>query len=143
VLHVEIRDPDGRIWNLEWFPADPEGLVDQSVDQTDLDEETGELRLALAGGGAFKVVPAPQESEDDPPNWKLFTPEGLVLVFGPGGRWQFKRADEPVGIEPPVLSWLAEEHAHVQNAHMLFIIAIGLSIVSIAIAAASLALALH
>lgn len=81
--------------DAEWSPSDPSELLDRSVESADLGEETGELQLGLSGGSSLKVVPAPQEADDDPPNWKLFTPDGLVMVFGPGGRWQFNRADEP------------------------------------------------
>jgi hypothetical protein len=103
VLHIEIQDRSGGLWKLatqdaEWSPADPSELMNRGVEGAELDEETGELRLALSDGSSFNVAPAEQEAEDDPPNWKLFTPDGLVLVFGPGGRWQFNRADEPIAL---------------------------------------------
>lgn len=179
VLHVEIRDPQGGLWRLatqdaEWFPGDPAKLLGLGIEGASLDEGSGELRLGLSGGSLLRVVPAAQEAEDDPPNWKLFKPEGVVLVFGPGGRWQFRRADDPVGLptakeatgeslpgsvsEALGLSYqegsgrspisqlaqiLVEERAQIRNEHLLVVIAFGLSILSVAVAAASLALALH
>jgi hypothetical protein len=44
-------------------------------------------------GGADGHRPATQEAEDDPPNWELITPGGVVLEFGPGVRWQIGSAD--------------------------------------------------
>jgi len=105
VLHVEIRDERGDLWRLatqdaDLLPSVPADLVGHSVESAHLDEESGELQLGLSGDSALTVVPAPREAEDDPPNWKLLTPGGLVLVFGPGDRWQFQRADEPSGLPP-------------------------------------------
>jgi hypothetical protein len=31
-----------------------------------------------------------------PPYWELISPDGLVLEFGPGVRWQISSADVPV-----------------------------------------------
>jgi len=161
VLHVEVQDPNGGHWKLatqdaDWSPSDPSQLIGHLVEDADLDENTGELRLALSGGSSFNVVPGEQEAEDDPPSWKLFTPESLVLVFGPGGQWQFNRADEPVGLPlgPDALSnarvaesealaaTLAREVLASRDEQFLFL-AVGLSIVSIAVAVVSLAFALQ
>lgn len=98
VLHVEIRDSDGELWHLatqdaDWSPSDPAQLVGRSVDDADIDEETGELRCKLSDGSLLDVKPAAREAEDDPPNWELITPRGVVLEFGPGVRWQIGSAD--------------------------------------------------
>ncbi len=98
VLHVEVRDSAGELWRLatqdaEWSPADPAELVGRSVDDADIDAETGELRCKLSDGSLLDVKPASREAEDDPPNWELITPGGVVLEFGPGVRWQIGSAD--------------------------------------------------
>lgn len=98
VLHVEIRDSAGELWHLatqdaDWSPSDPAQLVGRSVDDADIDEETGELRCKLSDGSLLDVKPAAREAEDDPPNWELITPGGVVLEFGPGVRWQIGSAD--------------------------------------------------
>jgi hypothetical protein len=149
------------------------------VESADLDEENGELRLDLSGGSSLRVIPGAHEAEDDPPNWKLLTPDGLALIFGPGGRWQLNRANESTGLplrhdlrERSVVEDLAQaeyaearakallvraralqdrdsvdawEKALLEAGHpqLLIILAVGLSIVSIAVAAAALAFALH
>ena len=41
----------------------------------------------------FDVKPAEREAEDDPPNWELITPGGVVLEFGPGVRWRIGSVD--------------------------------------------------
>jgi len=98
VLHVEIEDSAGELWRLatqdaEWSPSDPAELVGRSVDDADIDEQTGELRCKLSDGSLLNVRPANRETEDDPPNWELITPGGVVLEFGPGVRWQIGNAD--------------------------------------------------
>ena len=100
VLHLEVRDPRGDVWRFatqdaEWSPSDPAELVERSIEDAGIDEQSGELRLRFSDGSSLRVEPAPSESDGDPPNWKLITPDGLVLEFGPAGRWHIDRADQP------------------------------------------------
>ena len=100
VLHVEIRDARGDIWRLatqdaEWSPPDPGQLIGLSVEDADIDNETGELRCKLSDGSLFDVKPAVTEAKDDPPNWELISPNGVALEFGPGVRWQISGAAAP------------------------------------------------
>lgn len=101
VLHVEVRDSEGDLWRLatqdaEWTPTDPAELVGKTIEGAEIDEETGELRCRLSGGSLLDVKPAAQEADDDPPNWELITPGGMLLEFGPGVRWQISSAADPV-----------------------------------------------
>lgn len=101
VLHVEIRDSQGGLWRLatqdaDWSPSDPAKLVGRAIEDADIDEETGELRCKLSDGSLLDVKPAAREADDDPPNWELNTPGGVVLEFGPGVRWQISSADAQV-----------------------------------------------
>jgi len=101
VLHVEIKDSAGERWRLatqdaDWTPADPSELVGQSIEDAHIDEESGELRCQLSNGSLLDVKPAHKEADDDPPNWELITPGGVLLEFGPGVRWQISSADEPI-----------------------------------------------
>ena len=98
VLHVEVRDSSGEIWRLatqdaEFSPADPAQLVGRSIDDADIDEESGELRCKLSDGSVLDIKPGAAETEDDPPYWELISPAGVVLEFGPGVRWQISGAD--------------------------------------------------
>jgi hypothetical protein len=100
VLHVEIKDPAGEMWRLatqdaDWTPADPSELIGQSIEDAQIDEESGELRCQLSNGVLLDVKPGRNEADDDPPNWELITPGGVLLEFGPGVRWQISSADEP------------------------------------------------
>ena len=74
----------------------PLSWSDAAVEDADIDEETGELRCKLSDGSLLDVKPAAREADDDPPNWELSTPGGVVLEFGPGVRWQISSADAPV-----------------------------------------------
>jgi hypothetical protein len=100
VLHVEGRDAHGDLWRLatqdaEWFPTDPAQLVGRAIEDAEIDEKSGELRCRLSDGSVLDIKPAANEAEDDPPNWELISPAGVVLEFGPGVRWQISRADAP------------------------------------------------
>lgn len=100
VLHVEIRDQADGLWRLatqdaEWSPTDPTELTGRSIEDADIDEGTGELRCKLSDGSVLDVKPATREADDDPPNWELITPAGVVLEFGPGVRWQISGANAP------------------------------------------------
>jgi hypothetical protein len=100
ILHVEIKDSAGEMWQLatqdaDWTPTDPSELVGQRIEDAQIDEESGEVRCQLSKGSLLDVKPAPKEADDDPPNWELITPGGVLLEFGPGVRWQISSADEP------------------------------------------------
>jgi hypothetical protein len=97
VLHIDVQDSSGGLWRLatqdaEWSPSDPDKLVGKSIEGAEIDESTGELRCKLSDGSSLDVKPAAQEARDDPPNWELITPAGMVLEFGPGVRWQISSA---------------------------------------------------
>lgn len=92
-----MEDPAGKLWRLatqdaEWLPSDPSKLVGRSIE----DASTGELRCKLSGGSLLDVRAGAHEADDDPPNWELITPTGIVLEFVPGVRWQISAADAPV-----------------------------------------------
>jgi hypothetical protein len=100
VLHVEVRDLRGDLWRLatqdaEWSPSDPGQLVGRSIDDVAIDGETGQLRCMLSDGSVLDVRSAVIDAEDDPPNWELVSPSGILLEFGPGLRWQISSADVP------------------------------------------------
>src|SRR5690348_17630530 len=63
ILHVEVRDSDGDLWLLatqdaEWTPTDPAALIGQTIEASEIDENSGELRCRLASGAVFAVQPA-------------------------------------------------------------------------------------
>jgi hypothetical protein len=100
VLHVEVCDSRGGIWRLatqdaEFSPSDPGQLVGRSIDDADIDEESGELRCKLSDGSVLDIKPGSTEANDDPPYWELISPGGVVLEFGPGVRWQISGIDAP------------------------------------------------
>jgi hypothetical protein len=100
IVDVEIEDSTGEAWQLatqdaSWTPTDPSELVGQFIDDAQIDEESGELRRKLSDGSLLDVKSARKEADDDPPNWELITPGGVLLKFGPGIRWQISSADEP------------------------------------------------
>jgi hypothetical protein len=98
VLHIEVRDSRGDLWRFatkdaEWSPSHPGQLVGRSIDDVAIDGETGELHCMLSDGSVLDVRPGAIEAEDDPSNWELVSPAGIVLEFGPGLRWQISGAD--------------------------------------------------
>lgn len=98
VLHVELTDEDGGLWRFAtqdstFEPSDPSGLIGRTVEEARLDPITTDLRWRLSDGSQLIVVPAPEESPDDPPSWELITPDHFTLEFGPGLRWQIAPSD--------------------------------------------------
>jgi hypothetical protein len=103
VLHVDVRDRSGGRWRFatqdaDWTPADPSRLLGLSVLGVEIDEDDGGLRWRLSDESLLEVVPADDAVAGDPPAWELFTPDGVFLAFGPGLRWRFGRADDPVTV---------------------------------------------
>jgi hypothetical protein len=100
-VQFKLRDADGGEWWLatqwaDYYPSDPADILGKVVDDAKLDERTGDLTFTFSDGSEFKVVSRPQEEPgDDLEHWDLFTPEGLVLVWGPDASWQLKRATDP------------------------------------------------
>lgn len=99
VLHVEVRDAKGGLWRLatqaaSWTPEDPGALVGRTVEHALIRVPTEELLVALTGQLVLKVTPPPLEELDEQPNWELHSPDGRVLEFGPGIRWQIGLATQ-------------------------------------------------
>jgi hypothetical protein len=97
VLHIEVRDPTGDLWRLatqdaEWSPPDPAELMGRVIEDATIDK-SGALRCKLSGDSLLEIKPGTRESDEDPPYWELITPDGVVLEFGPGVRWQISSAD--------------------------------------------------
>ncbi len=98
VLHVEVRDLKGDIWRLatqdaSWSPSDPAQLIGLAIEDAQIGERNRKLRCRLSDGSTLDVEPSETVSADDPPNWELISPGGIVLEFGPGMSWQFSNAD--------------------------------------------------
>jgi hypothetical protein len=100
-IQFKLRDADGGEWWLatqwaDYSPSEPADLLGKVVVDAKLDERTGNLTFTFSDGSEFKVISRPQEEPgDDLEHWDLFTPEGLVLVWGPDAGWQLKRATDP------------------------------------------------
>ena len=99
-LHFEVEDADGgewtfATWDAEYSPSDPDALRGKTIVSVDLDKPSGDLTVGFSDGSTFRVVAIPYPPEDEVENWQLFTPEGLVLNYGPAGCWRLKRAGDP------------------------------------------------
>jgi hypothetical protein len=100
-IQFRLHDADGGEWWLatqwaDYSPSDPAEILGKVVVDAHLDERTGNLTFDFSDGTDFKVIALPQEEPgDDLEHWDLFTPEGLVLVWGPDANWQLKRATDP------------------------------------------------
>lgn len=98
VLHLDVCDDAGHLWRFAtqdtgFSPTDPEALSGRSIESADIDDRTGDLRCRLSDRSFLTVSPGIPDAIDDPPGWELITPDGLVLEFGPGVRWQIGSAD--------------------------------------------------
>jgi hypothetical protein len=103
VLHLHVRDADGGIWRFatfeaDYIPAEPEAFLGKMVDSVDLDASSAGLTIGFSDGTSLAVVPfslTPDEIDDSYESWQLFTPDGLVLDYGPGEHWVLGRASDP------------------------------------------------
>lgn len=98
VLYVEVRDSRGEVWRLatqdaSFSPSDPARLIGLSIEDAQIEEDGGELWCRLSDGSVLSIEAVRASAPDDPPNWELIGPTGIVLEFGPGVRWQFSSAD--------------------------------------------------
>jgi hypothetical protein len=100
-IHVEVRDAHGDLWRFAthdayYSPSDPDVLRGKTVVSADLVGPLGNLTFSFSDGTSFRVTMEPEEAPTDPPNWRLHTPDGLVLRWGPGDNWALKRGTDPV-----------------------------------------------
>ena len=96
---LDVIDAEGGEWYLatwwaEFAPVDPEELGGKTVVSADLGEPPGKLTVGFSDGTTFTITPVADEEKDAIENWELFTPEGLVLSYGPKGRWSLAEAAE-------------------------------------------------
>lgn len=98
-IGIEVTDAEEGLWCLatcdaEFSPSEPESLVGRTVVRADVDQK-GAVVLGFSDETNFTASPIPVDDDDDIENWSLFTPDGLVLVFGPRGRWKLVSATDP------------------------------------------------
>jgi hypothetical protein len=104
VLQLHVRDADGGLWRFLTFEADylptaPEEFLGKVVVLANIDAASGQVGIGFADGSLLTVVPfalKPDEVDANYESWQLFTPDGLVLNYGPGEHWVLKRASDPV-----------------------------------------------
>jgi hypothetical protein len=103
VLQLHVRDSDGELWRFLTFEADylpsvPDEFLGKVVISTNIGAESGQVGIGFSDGSLLTVVPfalEPDEIDANYESWQLFTPDGLVLNYGPGDRWVLKRASDP------------------------------------------------
>jgi hypothetical protein len=100
-IHLKLIDPRGAEWRFstadaDCSPSEPDDLFGKTIVSADLEGPLGNLTIGFSDGTAFRVCVEPQEAEDDPVNWRLRTPEGLFLEWGPGVHWALKRGSDPI-----------------------------------------------
>jgi hypothetical protein len=100
-IHLEVLDADDGVWRLctsdaGYSPSDPDLLRGRVIVAVEHEGPLGDLTVGFSDGSSFEVTVEPQTREDDPFNWMLFTPEGLVLEWGPGESWRLVRSTDPL-----------------------------------------------
>jgi hypothetical protein len=99
-VYLEISDAGGETWRLVGWEAtqsanergDREG---KTVLGATVEDRSGELTVSFSDRSTLTLTPVGDESEDAIEHWEIFTPEGLILAYGPRGRWLLGRADDP------------------------------------------------
>jgi hypothetical protein len=98
-IQVNVLDAEGGLWRLiswwaDYSPACPDQLLGKTVVDIDLDA-AGKVTVLFSDRTDFSITPVPDDEDDAIENWQLFTPEGLVLKYGPYGRWHMNNATDP------------------------------------------------
>jgi hypothetical protein len=99
-VHLPVIDDQGdrwflATWEASYLPADPEELNGKTVVSADLEDRSRVLAIGFSDGTSFTVTPIPDDDEGAIENWELFTPDDLLLTYGPWGRWHLGRATDP------------------------------------------------
>ena len=92
-IRILFADHSGRRWGLKSWEADYAPSVDdkpdgKTVTGVELEDRSGILTVKYSDGAYFTLAPNPAVEDDSIEDWELFTPDGLVLAYGPRGRWQ-------------------------------------------------------
>jgi hypothetical protein len=100
-IHLRVRDANGHEWRFstadaDYSPSDPDVLRGKVIVDVRRDGPLGDMTIRFSDGSSFEVTVEPQTADDDPSNWSLFTPEGLVLEWGPGESWRLVRSTDPL-----------------------------------------------
>jgi len=103
VLQLHVRDTDGDLWRFltfeaNYFPSNPDAFLGKTVVAADIDISSGKVTIGFSDGSLLSVVPfalEPDEVDENYESWQLFTPDGIVLNYGPGEHWLLKQASDP------------------------------------------------
>lgn len=98
--YLEVVDAEGGTWRLtSWSTASLSTDAEDDNGKTAMgaifDDRSEVLKVNFSDGSFFTLTPIPDDADDAVENWEIFTPEGLVLAYGPHGRWLLGRADDP------------------------------------------------
>jgi hypothetical protein len=101
VIQLRMIDSQGAEWRFstadaDYSPSDPDVLRGKTVVSADLVGPLGNLTIGFSDGTSFRVTMEPQDAPDDPANWRLRTPDGLYLEWGPGDSWALKLSTDPI-----------------------------------------------
>jgi hypothetical protein len=103
VLQLHVRDADGDLWRFltfeaDYLPAEPDEFLGKVVVAANIDAYSAKVRIGFSDGSSLSVVPfalEPDEVDENYESWQLFTPDGIVLNYGPGAHWLLKQASDP------------------------------------------------
>lgn len=99
-IYLEIEDARGGRWRLISWEADytatfPGFPGTKTVTAADFDLGSRTLTVSFSDHTSLTLAAIPDEADDAIEHWELFTPEGMVLAYGPWGTWRFGDKDDP------------------------------------------------
>ncbi len=86
-------DEDSEILNQRIHIIENTKVVAFEIDYLD-------LSLSIIFSNEYELVLCPDKEDFDLPYWELFTPDQMLLKFGPGSAWSYIRADLPEASQP-------------------------------------------
>jgi hypothetical protein len=99
-IKLRLTDQAGDKWGLvswkaDYSPSHPEVPDGKTIVDAALDTDSGVLTVDFSDRTYFTLAPNREPDDEGIEDWELFTPDGLVLSYGPRGRWQLASAGDP------------------------------------------------
>jgi hypothetical protein len=97
-VRLDVRDGAGGKWHLvsweaSYVSSETGRLEGKVIVEVGLDPASEVLTVGFSDNSQLTLTPQREPAEEAIEDWELFTPDGLVLAYGPRGHWQLSRSD--------------------------------------------------
>jgi hypothetical protein len=95
-----------RTWRASCSSTDDGNHLGKTILSVEIDDQSGVLTISFSDGSSCFLSPNPDSQDEGLEYWEIFTPEGLILAYGPSGRWLLGSAEDEdywVGWAEPIV----------------------------------------